>query len=79
MNAKTQSTPTTGLLYTPLSKVLQYFILEKRGIIPRHSENEKILDIVKLVKRGILMTNVFPTGFISFCGFHWKCYAAYVE
>ena len=37
----------------PVSKILQCCLLEKRGIIPRHSGIEKILSIAKLMKRGI--------------------------
>ena len=32
---------------------MQYFILEERGIIPRHSGIEEILNIANLMKRGI--------------------------
>ena len=42
------------ILY-PVSKVLQCLILEKRGIIPRCSGIDKILDIANLMKRGILV------------------------
>ena len=42
----------SSLVY-PVSKVLQCLILEKRGIIPRCSRIDKILDIANLMKRGI--------------------------
>ena len=41
----------------PVSKVLQYFIMEEWGIIPRRSGTDKIFDIANLMKRGIQATS----------------------
>ena len=51
-NREFRSRANFGVVY-PVSKVLQYFILEEWGIIPRRSKTERIFNITNLMKRGI--------------------------
>ena len=43
----------------PVSKNLQYFPSEERGIIPRCSRTDKKIDIANLMKRGIKFAGEF--------------------
>jgi hypothetical protein len=44
-----------------VSKVLQHFVPEKRGIIPRFPGIKDVLDVAKLLKRGIELSNAKVT------------------